>query len=43
MGSGSQLLTLPWGNINQIKVVFSENVVVDQSDLLLSGVNIHSV
>jgi hypothetical protein len=30
---------LPWGNINQIKVVFSVNVVVDQSDLLLSGVN----
>ena len=39
VGSGSQLLSLPWGNINQIKVVFSENVVVDQSDLLLSGVN----
>ena len=39
VGSGSQLLSLPWGNINQIEVVFSENVAVDQSDLLLSGVN----
>jgi hypothetical protein len=39
VGSGSQLVTLPWANINQIKVVFSEDVVVDQSDLLLSGVN----
>jgi hypothetical protein len=39
VGSGSQLLPLPWANIDQIKVVFSENVVVDQADLLLSGVN----
>ena len=42
VGSGSQLLTLPWGNINQIKVVFSENVTIDQSDLLLTGVNVPS-
>ena len=39
VGSGSQLVTLPWGNIDQIKVVFSENVTVAQADLLLSGVN----
>ena len=39
VGSGAQLTTLPWGNIDQIKVTFNENVVVDQSDLLLSGVN----
>jgi hypothetical protein len=39
VGGGSQLVTLPWGNIDQIKVVFSEDVVVDQADLLLSGVN----
>jgi hypothetical protein len=32
-------VTLPWGNINQIEVVFSKNVAVDPSDLLLSGVN----
>ena len=39
VGGGSQLLTLPAGNIDQIKVTFSENVTVDQSDLLLTGVN----
>ena len=39
VGSGSQLATSPWGSINQIKVVFSENVTVHQADLLLSGVN----
>ena len=40
VGSGAQLVTLPWGNINQIEVVFNENVVVDKSDLALSGVNV---
>ncbi len=40
VGSGSQLATLPWGNINEIEVVFSENVMVDKSDLALSGVNV---
>jgi GH25 family lysozyme M1 (1,4-beta-N-acetylmuramidase) len=39
VGRGSQLLTLPWTNIDQIKVVFSENVAVAKSDLALSGVN----
>ncbi len=39
VGGGSQLVTLPWANIDQIKLVFSENVAVDPSDLLLSGVN----
>jgi hypothetical protein len=39
VGGGAQLVALPWGNINQIKVVFSENVMVDPSDLLLAGVN----
>ncbi len=39
IGSGAQLLPLPAGNIDQIKVTFSENVTVDQSDLLLTGVN----
>jgi hypothetical protein len=42
VGSGAQLTTLPWGNINQIIVTFSENVIVDQSDLLLTGVNVPS-
>ncbi len=39
VGSGAQLLALPWANINQLEVTFSENVVVNQSDLLLTGVN----
>ena len=42
VGSGAQLATLPWEGINQIEVVFSENVQVDQSDLLLTGVNVPS-
>ena len=42
VGSGAQLLPLPGGNINQIEVVFSENVVVNQADLLLTGVNVPS-
>ena len=33
VGSGAQLATLPWNNINQIEVVFSENVTVNQADL----------
>jgi autotransporter-associated beta strand protein len=40
VGSGAQLTTLPWTNIDQIKVVFSENMAIDQDDLALSGVNI---
>ena len=42
VGSGTQLFSLPWAGINQIKVTFSENVVVDQSDLLLTGINVPS-
>ena len=37
-----QLLPLPWSGINQIQVTFNENVTVDQSDLLLTGVNVPS-
>ncbi|MHB9045770.1 MAG: Ig-like domain-containing protein [Pirellulales bacterium] len=40
VGSGQQLAPLPWANVNQIKVVFSENVLVDKADLTLSGVNV---
>jgi hypothetical protein len=40
VGSELQLTTLPWANIDQIKVVFSEDVVIDKADLMLSGVNI---
>ena len=39
VGSGAQLLPLPWTNIDEIKVTFSENVTVDQTDLMLEGVN----
>ena len=34
-GQRGPIVPLPWGNIDQIKVTFSENVTVDQSDLLL--------
>ena len=34
-----QLLPLPWTNIDEIKVTFNENVTVDQTDLMLEGVN----
>jgi hypothetical protein len=40
VGSGTQLQTLPWTNIDQIKVTFSENVTVAQVDLKISGVNL---
>ena len=39
VGSGAQLLPLPWGNINEIKIMFSENVTVAQTDLALTGIN----
>ncbi len=38
--SGAELLPLPWINLNQIKVTFSENVVVNNADLALWGVNV---
>ncbi|MHB1037685.1 MAG: Ig-like domain-containing protein [Pirellulales bacterium] len=39
VGSGRQLAPLGWGNIDQIKIVFNENVGVDQTDLVLSGIH----
>jgi uncharacterized delta-60 repeat protein len=39
VGSGSQLVALPWVNVDQITVAFSENVAIDKSGLLLSGIN----
>ena len=39
VGSGAQLKPLPWSNINEIEVQFSENVTVAQADLALTGVN----
>jgi hypothetical protein len=38
VGSGAQLNPLPWTNVNQISVAFSEDVTVVQSDLALAGV-----
>ena len=39
VGSGTQLATLPWNNIDEVKIVFSESVTVAQGDLALTGVN----
>lgn len=39
VGSASQLRTLPWSTVDQIEVVFSEDVSVQQASLVLSGVN----
>jgi hypothetical protein len=39
VGSASQLQTLPWHNIDQIKIKFSEDVVVTAADLSVSGAN----
>lgn len=40
VGNGSQLATLAWGNIDQIHIVFSEDVTVTQDDLIVNGVNV---
>jgi hypothetical protein len=39
VGSSSQLQTLPWNNIDQIKITFSEDVVIAAADLSVSGAN----
>ncbi len=39
VGSSAQLQTLPWTNVNQIRITFSEDVVVAAADLSVSGVN----
>jgi len=39
VGTSAQLKTLPWTNINRISVKFSEDVVLDQADLAMAGVN----
>jgi serralysin len=40
VGDGSQLAPLPWSEVDQIRVVFSEDVAVSQGDLDLVGVNV---
>lgn len=39
VGSASQLQTLPWTNLDQIRIRFTEDVDVQASDLSVSGVN----
>ncbi len=39
VGSSAQLQTLPWTNIDTIRITFTENVVVVAADLSVSGVN----
>ncbi len=39
-GNGDQLRALPWLNINQISLVFSEDVIVAADDLALTGINV---
>ena len=38
VGSSTQLEALPWTNINQVRIKFSEDVAVAASDLSVSGV-----
>lgn len=40
VGSGAQLKTLPWVNMNTIAVAFSEDVSIDKSDLALTGITL---
>ncbi len=37
VGSTAQTTTLPWNNLNQIRITFSEDVDVDKADLNVSG------
>jgi hypothetical protein len=39
VGSSAQLNTLPWTNINQVSISFSEDVKIEAGDLSVSGVN----
>ena len=41
-GSAAQTAPLPWNNLNQVVITFSEDVLIDASDLSLSGVNVAS-
>jgi hypothetical protein len=39
-GGAAQLQSLPWANVNQVSVRFSEGAVVDPSALSIGGVNV---
>ena len=38
-GTPNQLNTIPWFNVNQIRVTFSEDVAITASDFAITGVN----
>ena len=40
VGSFAQLNPLAWGNLNQVSITFSQNVIVAETDLKLVGVNV---
>ena len=40
--NGDQLDTLTWTDLDQVSLVFSDDVIVQQSDLQLAGVNVNS-
>jgi hypothetical protein len=40
LSGADQLATLPWTNIDQVKIVFSEDVNVSQGDLSTQGINV---
>lgn len=39
VGSSDQLQTISWNNVDQIRITFSEDVVIEAADLSVSGVN----
>ena len=39
-GSSDQAKPLPWSNIDQISIVYSEDVAIDANDVRLAGVNV---
>jgi polygalacturonase len=42
VGSSAQAAPLPWTNLNQISIAFTQNVTVSESSLQLVGVNVAS-
>lgn len=42
VGSNTQFLPVPWDNVTTVKMRFNEDVIVDQDDLAITGVNVES-
>jgi hypothetical protein len=40
VGSGAQFNPLPWNNLNQVRITFSEYVEIDSTDLTVTGANV---